>query len=244
MTNHYLSPLFTPRSVAIVGATERDGALGRFVWENMRAANFQGTLYAVNPKHRQLFGNPCYARLSALPTVPDLIVITAPAEAVLEILRDAGQCGIKAAVVLSAGFAEIGPEGRALAESVKAELSRTGIRMIGPNCLGIMRPAIGLNATFANVAGRPGSLALVSQSGAVCTAILDWAATTEIGFSSLISLGGAIDLDFGEVLDYLVHDPETRGILLYIEGIRDARRFLSSLRAAARVKPVIVLKAG
>jgi acetyltransferase len=147
-------------------------------------------------------------------------------------------------VVLSAGFGEIGSEGKQRAQRVSEEIRKYGMRLLGPNCLGILRPSIGLNATFANVGAKPGALALVAQSGAVCTAILDWAATTEIGFSSVISLGGALDLDFGELLDYLVEDPETRSILLYVEGVRDAKRFMSALRSAARVKPVVVLKAG
>ncbi len=244
---HYLSPLFTPRSVAVIGASEREGALGRFVFENMKRADFQGTLYSVNPKHATVFGTRTYSFINDLPTVPDLIVVTTPAQTVASVIRDAGQKGVPAALVLSAGFAEAGAEGKARAAQVKVELDRYGMRMIGPNCVGIMRPAIGMNATFAAAYEKPakaGALALVAQSGAVCTAILDWAATTEIGFSSVISLGGALDVDFGEALDYLLHDTETKSILLYVEGVHDARRFMSSLRAAARVKPVIVLKAG
>lgn len=249
MSEHYLSPLFLPTSVALVGATERDGALGRFVFLNLQSGGFrskgsEGVIYAVNPKHDQVFGQPCFARLSDLPATPDLIVIATPAAGVGNILQEAGVAGVRAALILSAGFAETGAEGQARAQAVEAIARRYGIRMIGPNCIGMMRPAIGLNATFANAGVRAGSLALVSQSGAVCTAILDWAATTEIGFSSVISLGGALDVDFGEVLDFLVQDVETKSILLYVEGIRDARGFLSALRAAARVKPVVVLKAG
>ncbi len=244
MSAHYLTALLSPHSVAIIGATEREGALGRFVIENMRAAAFNGAMYAVNPKHSAVFGTPCFASIAKLPHAPELIVVTTPAETVAEILRDAGKAGVGAAVVLSAGFAEIGAEGRERAKELVAVTKQYGIRMIGPNCVGIMRPAIGLNATFANAPAKVGSLALVSQSGAVCTAILDWAATTEVGFSSVISLGGALDVDFGEALHFLVDDPQTRSILLYVEGIRDARGFVSALRAAARVKPVIVLKAG
>ncbi len=248
MSTHYLHSLMAPRSVAVIGASEREGALGRFVLENMRNNGFQsaheGILYAVNPKYRTVFGEKCYRSVDDLPTVPDLMVITSPADTVAGILHNAGTFGVKNAVVLSAGFSESGKDGRIRSKLVEAELTRFGMRMIGPNCVGIMRPAIGVNATFASTACRSGSLALISQSGAVCTALLDWAATTEIGFSSVVSLGGALDLDFGELLDYLVHDAETKSILLYIEGIRDARGFLSSLRAAARVKPVVVFKAG
>ncbi len=244
MSTHYLTPLLEPKGVAIIGASEREGALGRFVFENMRRDPYKGVLYAVNPRHSVVFGDKCYASVADLPTVPDLIVIATPARTVADLLGEAGARGVKHALVLSAGFNEIGEEGRLRSKQLKTVLDRYGIRMIGPNCLGLMRPGIGLNATFASMPARAGSLALVSQSGAVCTAILDWAATTEVGFSSVISLGGAIDIDFGEVLDFLVHDMETKSVLLYVEGIRDARGFLSALRAASRVKPVIVFKAG
>jgi acetyltransferase len=246
-TAHYLTSLFEPRSVAIVGATERAGALGQFVLSNMLASGFKGPIYLVNPKYKTIMGQKAYAAITNIPEVPDLIIIASPAHTVADVLHDAGVHGVRAAVVLSAGFQEIGEEGRIRAGLVLAAIRQKGVRMVGPNCVGIMRPAIGLNATFANAASRatkPGSIALIAQSGAVCTAILDWAATTEIGFSSVISLGGALDVDFGEVLDYLVHDIETKSILMYVEGVRDARRFMSALRAAARVKPVVLLKAG
>jgi acetyltransferase len=241
---HYLAKLFVPKSIAVIGASEREGALGTFVFANVLGSHFQGTVYPVNPKYEQVKGLAAFRSIDDLPETPDLIVVATPAAAVPEIIRAAGKRGVRAAIVLSAGFAEIGAEGSALGEIVKAEAQRYGVRLLGPNCVGMMRPSIGLNATFANADAKPGSLALVAQSGAVCTAILDWAAGTEIGFSSVISLGGALDLDFGEILDYLIHDPETKSILLYIEGIRDARRFMSALRAASRVKPVIVFKAG
>jgi acetyltransferase len=244
MSGHYLSSLLAPNSLAVVGASERADALGRMVFANLLAAPFKGALFAINPKHDAVMGQRCYPQLSKLPTVPEAIVITTPASAVAKILEEAGEIGVRAAIILTAGFAEMGEAGRERAASVETVAKRFGIRLIGPNCIGIMRPELGLNATFANTNGRAGTLALVSQSGAVCTAILDWAATTEIGFSSVISLGGALDVDFGEVLDFLVDDPATKSILLYIEGIRDARGFLSALRAAARVKPVVILKAG
>lgn len=244
MASHYLTPMLAPKSVAVIGASERDGALGRSVFENMRHGPFQGALYPVNPRHSRILGEKCYATLADLPEVPDLIVIVTPAPTVPEIIHVAGVTGVCNVVVLSGGFGEAGNKGEVLSRQVKAELERYGMRMIGPNCLGVIRPSIGLNATFANAPVRAGSLALLSQSGAVCTAILDWAASTEIGFSSVISLGGALDLDFGELLDFLVHDTATKSILLYVEGIRDARGFLSALRSASRVKPVVVFKAG
>lgn len=244
MSSHYLSHLFTPRSIALAGASEREHALGRVVFENLRAAGFHGALYPLNPKHASVFGAKCFALIEDLPEAPELLVIASPAQSVIPLIEAAAKRGTRHALVLSAGFAEAGDEGKARSKELLATLKRTRLRMVGPNCIGLMRPAIGFNATFANTQPRAGHLALISQSGAVCTALLDWAATTGIGFSSVVSLGGALDVDFGEVLDFLVQDSETHSILMYVEGVRDARRFLSALRAAARVKPVVVYKAG
>lgn len=244
MPEHYLRPLLAPRSVALVGATEREGALGSIVWRNLAAGTLRGALFAVNPKHREIFGQRAYGRLTELPEVPDLAVVVTPARTVPGIVADAGAASVKAAVILSSGFAEIGPPGRELQEETLAAAKRAGVRLLGPNCLGVMRTDRGLNATFARTPALAGNLALVSQSGAIATSILDWAHGARIGFTSVVSLGGAIDVDFGEVLDFLVADPPTDAILMYVEGIRDARRFLSALRSAARVKPVVALKVG
>lgn len=249
MFRHMLAPLLAPSSVALVGASEREGSLGRLVWQNLSAAatggkRLQGKLYAVNPKHRQLFGQRCYGHLRDLPKPPDLIVVVTPARTVARIVDEAGAAGVRAAVILTSGFAEVGTAGLALQAEMLAAARRHGLRLLGPNCLGLMRTDIGLNATFSPAPAREGKLALVSQSGAICTAILDWAGPAGIGFSSVVSLGGAADIDFGEVLDFLVADPDTDAILMYVEGIRDARRFISSLRTAARAKPVVALKVG
>jgi acetyltransferase len=244
MLPHYLQPLLAPRSVALVGATEREGALGAIVWRNLASAGLRGELYPVNPKHRTVFGQRAYGRLQDLPQPPDLAVVVTPARVVERVIEDAAAAGVRAAVILTSGFGETGAEGRALQERVMAAAKRGGVRLLGPNCIGVMRTDVGLNATFARTPARPGPLALVSQSGAICGAILDWAASAEVGFTSVVSLGGAIDVDFGEVLDFLVADEATDAILMYVEGIRDARRYLSALRAAARVKPVVVLKVG
>jgi len=244
VTAHYLTPLLAPRSVALVGATEREGALGNIVYRNLAAGGLRGGLVAVNPKHRKLFGQRAYARLSEVPEPPDLAVVVTPARTVPGIVADAGAAGVKALVVLSSGFAESGAPGRALQDETLAAAKRAGVRLLGPNCLGVMRTDCGLNATFARTPALAGNLALVSQSGAICGAILDWAHGARIGFTSVVSLGGAIDVDFGEILDFLVADPGTDAILMYVEGIRDARRYVSALRTAARVKPVVVLKVG
>ena len=240
---HYLSPLLAARTVALVGATDRPGALGQIVYRNLAAGGIE-RLYAVNPKHEVLFDRPAYPSLAKLPDAVDLAVVVTPAHTVSQVLEQAGSAGIKAAVVLTSGFGESGAEGKKLQADMLAAARRSGVRVLGPNCLGLMRSDTRLNATFARTPARPGRLALVSQSGAICSAILDWAARAEIGFSSVVSLGGAIDVDFGEVLDFLVADDMTDAILMYVEGIRDARRAISALRAAARVKPVVALKVG
>jgi acetyltransferase len=241
---HRLAPLLAPRSVALVGATGREGALGRIVWHNLAAAGLRGELYAVNPKHREVSGRRCYARLGELPRPPELAVIVTPARTVPGILAEAGAAGVRAAAILSSGFGEAGEAGRALQREVLAAARKHGLRLLGPNCLGLMRTDAGLDATFSPVGALPGRLALVSQSGAICTAILDWARPAGVGFSSVVSLGAAADVDFGEVLDFLIADPQTEAILMYVEGVTDARRFVSALRAAARTKPVVALKVG
>jgi acetyltransferase len=241
---HYFAPLFEPAAVAIVGASERKGSIGSVLIENMLAAGYRGQLCAVNPKHRAVRGVPCFPTIGEVPRRVDLAVIATPAPTVPGIIEQCGAAGVRAAVVISAGFSESGPAGATLERALLENARRHRLRVLGPNCLGILRPAIGLNATFARGGARPGSLGLISQSGAVCTAMLDWAAAHEVGFSCVVSLGGSTDVDFGELVDYLVNDPQTAHILLYIEGVRDARRFMSALRAAARVKPVILMKVG
>ena len=244
MSGHYLKPLFEPRSIAVIGASVRAGSLGHAVFANIRQGGFTGALHPVNPKYDAVDGIACVSSLAALPQAPDLAVVVTPARSVSAVLRDAARAGTRHAVVLTAGFGETGADGKALQDDVRTTAHTNGLRLIGPNCLGIMRPSIGLNATFSRGAAKPGGIALVSQSGAICAALTDWAWSAGIGFSSVISLGAAIDLDFGEVLDYLLYDEATTSILLYVEGVHDARRFISGLRAAARTKPVVVLKAG
>src|SRR5512134_1369458 len=175
MLKHYLQPLLAPRSVALVGATERAGALGAIVWRNLAAAGLRGELYPVNLRHRTIFGRRAYARLQELPQPPDLAVIVTPARVVERVVDDAAAAGMKAAVILTSGFGETGAEGQALQERVVAAAKRGGVRLLGPNCIGVMRTDVGLNATFARSPARPGPLALISQSGAICGAILEWA---------------------------------------------------------------------
>lgn len=244
MPRHYLHPLFNARSVAVFGASEREDSVAGTLFRNLRQAGYKGEVYPVNPKYATVFGVRCYASAGELPAVPELALIATPASTVVSIMQACGQHGIRHAIVLSAGFREVGEQGMALEDALVAIARQYGIRFIGPNCLGIQRPSIGLNATFSQGVTQAGDLALVSQSGALCTAMLDWAETNGIGFSSVISTGASADLDFGEILDYLAVDTQTKGILLYIEGIRDARRFMSALRATARFKPIVMVKVG
>ncbi len=244
MAQHYLSPLFAPRSVVVIGASNRLDSVGGVVFRNMLQSGFQGRLFAINPQHDTVQGQRSYAGVEEIDEPIDLAVIATRAATVPDIVEACGKHGVKAAVILSAGFGEAGPAGVALEQAVLENARRYGLRLLGPNCLGIMRPATGLNATFGSSGAKAGNLALISQSGALCTAILDWAGPNDVGFSSIISVGATADVDFGEILDYLVADPKTESILLYIEGVHHARRFMSALRAAARIKPVVVVKVG
>jgi acetyltransferase len=244
MGPHYLNRFFTPKSVAIVGASERENSVGYRLLLNMQEAGFKGSLYPVNNKRDQLLGLKAYPDLNAVPEDLDLVVIATPAPSVPSIVRQCGENGVTSVIIITAGFGELGSEGKRLQQEVLDIAHRYSIRIIGPNCLGVIRPSGQLNATFGDGTVKDGNLALLSQSGAVCTAILDWAKIQDIGFSTVVSMGGAADIDFGEVLDYLATDSKTTGILMYVEGIRDARRFLSGLKAAARLKPVILIKSG
>jgi len=244
MSRHDLKKLFSPSSIAVIGASDKPNSVGMKVFKNLLQANFAGKLYAVNPKHKKVQEHSCFASVKKIKGSVDLAIIATPAKAIPDIIVECGEKGIHLAVVLSSGFSEIGKEGQALEQTMLDAAKRYQVRLMGPNCLGIMRPHIKMNATFDNNFAKSGSVAFVSQSGALSAGILDWAMSKEIGFSAIISLGNNADINFGDVLDYLTHDPQTKSILLYIEGVKNSRHFMSALRAAARIKPVIALKAG
>ncbi|MHC4451612.1 MAG: acetate--CoA ligase family protein, partial [Planctomycetota bacterium] len=244
MGAHALDPLFSPKSIAVVGASDRPESVGARVFENLIRGEFGGELYPVNAKRDTVQGKRAFASLTAIGKAVDLVVIATPASTVPGLIRETGAIGTRAAIVISAGFGEGDGAGRGHLRDMLDEARRLRIRILGPNCLGIANPHIRMNATFSQNGATAGTLALITQSGALATGIMDWAEARGIGFSSLVSLGSAADLDFGELLDYAALDPKTKSILLYIEGIRDARHFVSGLRAAARLKPVIVIKAG
>jgi acetyltransferase len=238
-----LSALFEPKAVAVIGASKSPDGVGYQVLQNIRQGGFTGSLYALDDQPSELAGTKAYARLADLPERVDLAVVAVPAASVPDVLRECGERHVKFAVVLSAGPAEGDELGKHLLAEARQYARRCGLRVVGPNCLGIMRSSVKLNASISRGIGQPGGLALVSQSGALCSAIVDWAELHNLGFSTVAALGAASDIGFGEVLDYLALDEATRAILLYVEGVDHARRFLSGLRAAARAKPVIVVKA-
>jgi acetyltransferase len=241
---HYLTSLFEPKSIAVIGASETLNSIGTTLVRNVIDGGYKGRLYFVNPRHETVFGQKAYDSVEAIPQRLDLAVICTRAETVPSIVDACGRAGTRNAIIVSGGFAELGPRGASLARATLDTAKRRGVRLLGPNCLGIMRPGSGLNVTFAHGSANPGTIGLISQSGALCTAILDWALPNNVGFSNVVSLGAESDVDFGEVLDYMVADPRTENIFLYIEGIKNSRRFMSALRAAARCKPVLLIKVG
>ena len=239
-----LDVFFHPSSVALIGASERPGSVGRVVLENLRSAMPQYPIYAVNPNRDSVLGRPAYKNVAQCPGPVDLAVITTPAATVPGLVRECAQAGVRGAIVISAGFRETGEEGRRLEAEVLAEARKGNMRIIGPNCLGVMGPLSGLNATFAGSMAARGSVAFLSQSGALCTAMLDWSEREVVGFSAFMSLGAMVDVTWGDLITYLGDDPNTRSIVLYMETIGDARSFLSAAREVSLSKPIIVIKAG
>jgi len=244
MSRRNLRQLFAPRSVAVIGASDRAHSVGATVMRNLRQDGFGGPVWPVNPRHATLGGQRCYATVAQLPETPDLALVCTPAESVPGVIAELGARGTRAAIVLSAGLERAAPGGETLSAAMLKAARPYCLRILGPNCIGVLVPGIGLNASFAHLGAHTGSLAFVAQSGALTTAMLDWAHTRRIGFSHFISLGNAADVDFGDLLEYLGADAETRAILLYIESVTAARKFMAAARAAARNKPVIVVKAG
>lgn len=244
MVTQDLDRLFNPQSIAVVGASDKTGSVGYALMRNLTELGYEGTIYPVNIRKPEIFGLKAYQTVSQLPKTVDLAVIATPAKTVPEILEQCGKAGIIGIIIISAGFKESGSEGKALEDRVLEIKKKYNLRIIGPNCLGVIRPSINLNATFAMKKAKAGNIAFISQSGALGTAILDLAVHENIGFSNFVSLGSTIDVDFGDLIDYFGDDPETKSILMYVEGIRDAREFMSAARHFARAKPIVVAKAG
>ena len=239
-----LDVFFSPKTVAVVGATETPGTVGRTIVRNLVASPFGGTVYPVNPKRPGVLGIKAYKSVTEIPEQVDLAVVVTPAPTVPGIIRECVEEGVKGAVIISAGFKEIGPAGVELEHRVMEEARRGNMRIIGPNCLGVMSPLSGLNATFAATVARPGNVGFISQSGALCTAVLDWSLQEMVGFSAFLSIGSMLDVGWGDLIYYLGNDPRTRSIVIYMESIGDARAFISAAREVALNKPIIVIKAG
>ncbi|MBC7247237.1 MAG: acetate--CoA ligase family protein [Actinobacteria bacterium] len=239
-----LDALFRPSAVAVIGASEKPGKVGRVVLENILRSGFPGRVYPVNPSHETVLDLECYPSVSALPEAPDLAVIIVPAPAVRDVLEECGSRGVKAAVIISAGFKESGRDGYRRESELRETARRHGIRVLGPNCLGLADTATPLNATFATRAPQPGKVAFMSQSGALCTAVLGWSQENHLGFSRFISLGNKMDLDESDFLEALERDGNTSVIAAYLEGVSDGERFLQVAEKVSRSKPVVIFKAG
>ncbi len=239
-----LDVFFSPKTVAVVGATENPGSVGRTILWNLVTSPFGGIVFPVNPKRPSVLGVKAYPSLGDIPEDVDLAVIVTPPPSIPGIIRECGEHGVRGAIVISAGFKETGAQGAALEQRVREEARAANVRVIGPNCLGVMSPTSGLNATFATTIARPGSVGFISQSGALCTAVLDWSLKEMVGFSAFVSIGSMVDVDWGDLIYYLGNDPKTRSIVIYMESIGNARSFLSAAREVALSKPIIVIKPG
>jgi len=239
-----LNSIFRPQRIALIGVPANPESVGGLTLRNLVGGGFRGVVYPVNPKYEAVMGIPCFPSVKSLPKVPDLAVITTPAEVVPEIVEECGEVGIKGIIIMSAGFKETGDKGKILEDKVKKIAFRYGIRVIGPNCLGVIVPHQKMNISFAPGMPSKGHVAFISQSGALCTSVLDWAVGENIGFSYFVSIGNTMDVGFGDLIDFFGQDPNTKSIVLYVESIAFAQQFMTSARAFARKKPIIVYKAG
>ena len=238
-----LDAIFNPQSVALIGATEKPGSVGRTILWNLISSPFGGTVFPINPKRPNVLGIKAYPNIREVPDPIDLAVIVTPAPTVPDIIGECVEAGVRGAIVISAGFKETGPEGVALETQIMAQ-TRNKMRIVGPNCLGVMNCLTGMNATFANAIARPGKVGFISQSGALCTAVLDWSFKQNVGFTAFVSIGSMLDVGWGDLIHYLGDDPRTESIVIYMETIGDARGFLSAAREIALTKPIIVIKPG
>jgi acetyltransferase len=239
-----LNAIFLPKTVAVIGASEKPGSVGRTLLWNLITNPFGGIVFPINPHRHSVLGIKAYPTIFDVPEPIDLAIIATPATTVPKIIADCVNAGIKGAIIISAGFREAGEKGIALEQEILQQAQRGNIRIIGPNCLGVMSPSIGLNATFASTMARPGNVGFISQSGALCTSILDWSLQENVGFSAFVSIGSMLDVNWGDLIYYLGDDPQTKSIVIYMESIGDARSFLSAAREVALTKPIIVIKAG
>ncbi|MFC1490650.1 acetate--CoA ligase alpha subunit [Candidatus Latescibacterota bacterium] len=239
-----LKKIFNPQTVAVIGATNRKGTVGYDLIKNLIGSGFDGIVYPVNHKRPSIYGIKAYPSVEEIPDQIDLAVIATPAKTVPDLVEKCGIAGVKGIVIISAGFSEEGERGKEMVDRISALSKKYGIRIIGPNCLGFIKPSISLNASFANKMALPGGIAFISQSGALCTSILDWSVKTNVGFSHFVSIGSMVDVGFADLIDYFGQDQETNCIVIYMESLLNSRKFLSAARAFSRSKPIIILKAG
>ena len=239
---------FNPQSVVLFGATDRPGSVGQTTLENLLSSKDKRKVYIVNHNHEQIMDTKCYPNLSALPEIPELAIIATSAETVPDIVEECGKAGIQAVIIISAGFKEAGEKGKEREAKIMEFAQKYGMRIMGPNCLGAIRPSSGLNATFARKTTKPGKIAFLSQSGALGASVLDWAVSRDIGFSAFVSLGSMLDIDFGDLIDFFGADPQTKSIIIYLESLgnslENVKKFMSAVRGFARNKPIIVIKPG
>ena len=243
MSIENLDKIFQPKSIAVVGASERDGSVGAALMRNLIERNFPGDIFPINPKHNKLWGKSACPSITDLKTAVDLAIIASPKMSAPQIVKECAAAGVGGAIIISAGGKEIGEEGKKVEAVIKKEAEVSGLRIIGPNCVGIMASRSKLNASFANQMTLTGKMAFISQSGAICTAILDLSIKENIGFSYFVSLGDMLDVDFGDMIDYLGGKSEVSSIVMYVESLTHFRKFMSAARAVSRVKPIIALKA-
>jgi len=239
-----LDKIFNPRKIAVIGASDREKSVGAKLLRNLIGVGYKGVVYPVNPFRPTVQGITAYPNIRKIPWQVDLAIIATPAHTVPQIIDECGKAGVSGVIIVSAGFKETGEEGKALEKQIVEYKNQYNMRIIGPHSLGVMRPKIKLNATFANKTANSGKIAFISQSAALCASVLDWAAEAHVGFSAVVSVGSKLDVDFGDLIDYFGTDAQTTSIVLYMKSIKDARKFMSATRGFAKAKPVVVVKAG
>jgi len=244
MGQYHLERIFNPRHIAVVGASKKSGTIGHALMKNFMDGGFSGKLLPVNPKYKTLFGYDCVKRVSDLDSSVDLAIIATPIHSTIDIVTECVEKKVGGAIIISAGGKEVGEPGKDIEDKIQKVASAGGLRILGPNCMGLIRPGVNLNASFASEMPLAGNLGFVSQSGAICSSILDMAFKEHIGFSHFVSIGSMLDIDFGDMIDYLGNDPGTKSILLYVENLTNVRKFMSAARSVSRIKPIIMLKSG
>ncbi|MFH1744799.1 MAG: acetate--CoA ligase alpha subunit [bacterium] len=239
-----LDKLFKPKTIAIIGASDKKGNIGAALMKNLTGSDYNGIVYPVSDKRKEVFSIKCYATIADVPEKIDLVIIAIPAESVPQVVLECGKAGVSSLIIISAGFSEIGKTGEILSKKIVKIAKKYSMRVLGPNCLGFINPSLNLNASFAKQTAKKGHVALISQSGALCTAILDWGEKNNVGFSYFVSIGEMADIGFHDLIDYFGKDPNVSSILIYMESISDVRKFMSAARAFSNSKPIIVLKSG